>query len=99
MEEREVKAAAGPPTVGAASRWWAVELARAGVEEAAADVRRLLAAALGLSAARVLAESERVLTPAELAALSRLADRRARREPVSRILGWREFYGRPFAIS
>ena len=25
--------------------------------------------------------------------------RRAKREPVSRILGWREFYGRPFTIS
>jgi release factor glutamine methyltransferase len=99
MEELEVKTADDPLTVGAALRRWTAELARAGIEAAAADMRRLVATALGVSAARLLAESERLLTPAELAALRSLVDRRARREPVSRILGWREFYGRPFAIS
>src|SRR5262245_53612522 len=99
MEEPEVKTADDPLTVGAASRRWTAELARAGIEEAAADVRRLVAAALGISAARLLADPERLLTPAELAGLRGLVDRRARREPVSRILGWREFYGRLFAIS
>jgi release factor glutamine methyltransferase len=86
-------------TVGAASRQWTAELARSGIEEAAADVRRMVAAALDISAARVLAEPERPLAPAELARLSGYMARRARREPVSRILGWREFYGRQFAIS
>jgi release factor glutamine methyltransferase len=86
-------------TVASASRRWTAELARAGVEEAAADVRRLVAAGLSISSARVLAEPERQLTAAELATLSGYVARRARREPVSRILGWREFYGRPFAIA
>jgi release factor glutamine methyltransferase len=99
MDELEVETADDPRTVGAASRRWTAELTRAGIEEAAGDVRRLVAAALGVSAARLLAEPERVLTPAELAALRSLIGRRARREPVSRIVGWREFYGRPFAIS
>lgn len=89
----------GRPTIGSASRQWTAELARAGVEEAAADVRRLVAAVLGISAARALAEPERPLAPAELATLRGHMARRARREPVSRILGWREFYGRPFAIT
>jgi release factor glutamine methyltransferase len=99
MDELEVKTADAPRTIGAALRGWTAELTCAGIEEAGGDVRRLVAAALGLSSARLLAESERVLTPAEQAMLRRLIDRRARREPVSRILGWREFYGRPFAIS
>jgi release factor glutamine methyltransferase len=62
-------------------------------------VRRLVAAALGLPAARVLSEPERPLTPAELVTVSGYMARRAGREPVSRILGERDFYGRTFAIS
>ncbi len=86
-------------TVGAASRLWASELARAGIEHAGGDVRRLMAGVLGLSPAGLLAESERLLTGAEVAALSACMARRVGREPVSRILGWREFYGRHFAIT
>jgi release factor glutamine methyltransferase len=87
------------PTIGAASRQWTVELIGNGIEGAAGDVRRLVSAVLGISAAQALAEPERLLTRAELATLSAYMARRAKREPVSRILGWREFYGRPFAIS
>jgi release factor glutamine methyltransferase len=86
-------------TLAAASRRWTAELARAAIEDAAADVRRLVAAALEIPPARVLAEPERRLTAAELATLRGYVARRGRREPVSRILGWREFYGRPFTIS
>jgi release factor glutamine methyltransferase len=74
-------------------------LARRGIEEAAGDVRRFVAAVLDISTARVLAEPERPLTAAEHATLSAYVARRAKREPVSRILGWREFYGRRFTIS
>jgi release factor glutamine methyltransferase len=87
------------PTVGAASLRWTAELARSGVEGAAGDVRRLVGAVLGISPARVLAEPERLLTRAEHEALATYVARRAKRQPVSRILGWREFYGRPFTIS
>ena len=88
-----------PPTVGSALREWTAQLARCGVEGGGSDVRRLLAAALDIPAARVLSEPERVLTPAELATLTLYVVRRARREPVSRILGRRDFYGRTFMIS
>ena len=87
------------PTIGAASRQWTAELDRSGIEGAAGDVRRLVSAVLGISAARALAEPERLLTRAELDTLSAYVARRTQHEPVSRILGWREFYGRPFAIS
>ena len=74
-------------------------LARAGIEGAGGDVRRLAAAALGVSGAAVLMEPEQVLTTAELQLLRAFVERRRQREPVSRILGERDFYGRTFAIS
>jgi release factor glutamine methyltransferase len=74
-------------------------LARAAIEEAGGDVRRLVAAVLDAPAAAVLSEPGRVLTDTQLATLERLVARRANREPVSRILGTRDFYGRPFTIS
>ena len=69
MAELEVSTTADEPTVGAASRRWAAELARAGVEGAAGDVRRMIGAALGISAAQVLAEPARVGLPAPIKTL------------------------------
>src|SRR5262245_47279253 len=87
------------PTVGAALRQLTAAIAAAGVEGAGTDVRRLAAAALEVPAAKLLSEPERILTPAEASRLAGLAARRAGREPVSRILGQRDFYGRPFLVS
>jgi len=89
----------GPVTVGAVLRQWSAALARSGIEDAGGDVRRLIAAALDVTAAGLLSEPERSLTPAQLATLSGYVARRAKREPVSRILGRRDFYGRTFVIS
>lgn len=91
--------AGDPVTVGAALRQWTAALARAGIEGAGGDVRRLIAAVLNVSAAKLLSEPERALMPGELATLSSYIARRAKREPVSRILGQRDFYGRAFAIA
>ncbi|MBX9590064.1 MAG: peptide chain release factor N(5)-glutamine methyltransferase [Hyphomonadaceae bacterium] len=74
-------------------------LAGAGIEGAGGDVRRLVAGALGLSAADVLGAPERVLTPAQLEVLQGFIERRRQHEPVSRILGERDFFGRTFTIS
>jgi release factor glutamine methyltransferase len=86
-------------TVGSAVRRWTAELASAGIEGAAGDVRRLAAAALDAPAAALLREPERVLTEAELATMESYVARRAGHEPVSRILGRRDFYGRAFTIT
>src|SRR5215831_10997818 len=86
--------AAPPSTVAEALRGATGELRRAGN-----DARRLLSAALGLSAAQLLARPERPLRPEEVKCFGRLIARRSTREPVSRILGEREFYGRTFGIS
>ncbi len=74
-------------------------LADAGVETARLDARLLLASVDGMSASAVLLDPQRVLGAEVEAAFGRLVDRRARREPVSRILGRREFWSLDFAIS
>ncbi len=86
-------------TIRAAIAHFTRTLTAAGVPDAAGDVRRLLAETLGLSPAVLLASPERMLTGAEHERVSSNMLRRVKREPVSRILGAREFYGRPFAIS
>jgi release factor glutamine methyltransferase len=74
-------------------------LAHAGVENAGGDARRLLEATLDLPAATIIAGPERMLTSGEVETFHQYVQRRAKREPVSRILGKRDFYGRSFAIS
>ena len=63
----------------------------AAVEEAEVDARVLIGHALHLDRARLLAQSDRILEDREIAAISALAARRLRHEPVSRILG-KEFW-------
>jgi release factor glutamine methyltransferase len=90
---------AAPPTVRAALAAAAAALQRAGIEQAGNDARRLLAAILGLSGAQMLGQPEQALTAEQAARFAGTLTRRAAREPVSRILGEREFYGRTFALS
>ena len=75
------------------------ELRGAGIEDAGNDARRLLAWVLGLSGAQLLSRSELTLGPEQSVAFDRCVARRRGREPVARIIGTREFYGRSFAIS
>ena len=91
--------AAPPLTLAQALRRATADLARAGIEGPGNDARLLISAALGLSAAQLLARPERPLRPEEAQSFGRLIARRVAREPVSRILGEREFYGRTFGIS
>ncbi len=75
------------------------QLARVGIASAALDARVLVLDALGLDRASAIAEPER---KAEAGAVLRARDHLARRlggEPVSRILGRREFYGRDFIVT
>ena len=65
----------------------------------AVDNRILLGHALGLSRVGLITQSERVLTGDEAQRLSGLMERRLRGEPVAYIVGQREFFGLPFAVS
>jgi len=99
MRDSDMSLSGGLRTVAAALREATAILSRCGIEDAGGDVRRLLAAVLGAPSAVLLREPERLLRDAELAALARSIARRAAREPVSRILGRRDFWGRAFTIT
>jgi len=70
-----------------------------GIEEAEADARVLIGHALHLDRARLIAQSDRNLEAREITVISALAARRLRREPVSRIVGHKEFWSLPISVT
>jgi release factor glutamine methyltransferase len=73
-------------------------LREAGIETAELDARLLLCHAVELSHEAFIARSNEPLAPEAAARLAASLERRTAGEPVSRILGRREFYGRSFLI-
>ncbi len=86
-------------TIGSALTDAAAALAAAGFEEPRRQARRVLAAVLRLSAAEIFAHPERALTTAEEARHAEMLSRMIAREPLSRIIGRREFWGLEFVLS
>jgi len=86
-------------TVAEAQQLMAAAFERAGIDSSKTDARALLGAALRLTRAQLLAQSERILEAREIAAASALAARRLKREPVSRILGRKEFWSLGLDVS
>jgi release factor glutamine methyltransferase len=74
----------------------AARLAAAGIENARAEARGLLAYALGIG--RDAALTAPAATPAQAAAFEELITRRAGREPFAYITGRREFWSLDFAV-
>ena len=74
-------------------------LQAAGVEGAPRDARLLLAQALGVEPVDVILREMDAIDPVALTAFEALVQRRLEGEPVSRIRGWREFYGRRFVVT
>lgn len=74
-------------------------LCEAGIETARLDARLLVCAAAGASHADLIADAARPVTPVAADAARRHAARRCAGEPVSRILGEREFWSLTFALS
>jgi len=70
-----------------------------GIETADLDARLLVQAATGMDHAGMIMSPERLLNRVEMAAVEEMLQRRLKREPVSRILGEREFYGREFIVT
>ena len=77
----------------------AARLQAAGVEGAWRDVRLLLAHALGVEPVDVILREMDDVEPVGLTAFEAAVQRREAGEPVSRVRGWREFYGRRFHIT
>ncbi|HEV7690846.1 MAG TPA: peptide chain release factor N(5)-glutamine methyltransferase [Hyphomonadaceae bacterium] len=74
-------------------------LAGAGVEHPAREARMLLAHALGIAPVNVIIREMDAVDPAGLTAFEQAIQRRLNHEPVSRIRGSREFYGRSFIVT
>ncbi len=74
-------------------------LAEAGIPDAAADARHLLAHALGVSRDRLILIGPDPMPIEAQESLDRLLARRTAREPVARITGQRLFWGRSFAVT
>jgi release factor glutamine methyltransferase len=79
--------------------WAAKRLRQAGCDTPDLDARLLLQAATGLTREDLILEPERRIGTDALQRFADFLARRAGREPVSRILGEREFYGRPFRVT
>ena len=77
----------------------AQRLGAAGVESPLRDARLLLAHALGIEPVDVILREGDHVEAGGLAAFEAAVQRRLRHEPVSRIRGWREFYGRRFIVT
>lgn len=87
------------PSIDEALRDAAARLQAAGVAQARLDARLLLMAATGLSQEDIIRDPDAELSAAQSAAFAVLIARRAVREPVSRILGRREFWSMEFEIT
>lgn len=83
---------------GTAQRTLARALAKGGIESAQSDARVLLCAALGIEYAKLICEPHGPLGTAA-ATLESFASRRLKREPVARIIGYRDFWRSQFKIS
>jgi release factor glutamine methyltransferase len=74
-------------------------LAGAGISEPRRRARQLLAVSLGISPTDLVIYPERALDRVETDRVRRLIGRMSRGEPLSRVLGRREFWGLDFALS
>ena len=88
-----------PETVSGLVRRAAEQLSLRGIDTAALDARLLLQAAASITHADFVAGPDLILPADVTARFWLLVERRCNFEPVSRILGAREFYGRSFRVT
>jgi release factor glutamine methyltransferase len=86
-------------SIAQAQRLIAQSFKLAGIEEAEADARLLLGHALRLDRTQMFSQADRQLDAREVATISALAARRLKHEPVSRIVGRKEFWSLPLDVS
>jgi release factor glutamine methyltransferase len=75
------------------------ELELAGINSSALDARLLLQYATGLDHATLIADPNQAITLAQSDTFRNLMALRLQHQPVSKIVGYREFYGRRFSVS
>jgi release factor glutamine methyltransferase len=91
--------AAASPTIAAALAEGEAVLAAAGVETPRADAEWLMAGLLGTGRAAIGLNARRPLGAVTADRYEDAVRRRARREPLQRILGWEEFRGLRFRLT
>jgi len=89
----------GPASIGSLISETAARLETAGFDDARRRARRLVEAALSLSRSEVFAYPERKVGTEDAARAGQLLRRVLAHEPLSRILGTREFWGLEFRLS
>jgi release factor glutamine methyltransferase len=94
-----VEDAPRPVTLGVEIRRLTGLFRVAGIASAALDARLLAAEACGLAAEDAILRRDMALDSSEVARIAAFAARRLAGEPVSRIMGRREFWGLSFDIS
>ena len=90
---------AAAPDIASARRVLAAQFEAAGIESPALDARLIVGHALSLGHTALASSAQRALTPQERDTIAQLAARRMQGEPVARIMGVKEFWGLPFALS
>ncbi|MBN9530505.1 MAG: peptide chain release factor N(5)-glutamine methyltransferase [Alphaproteobacteria bacterium] len=88
-----------PPRRDTALAWATSRLRDAGIDEPRLDATLLLCAAQGIGRTALISAPEAPLAADEAAAFAAMVARRAAHEPVSRILGHREFWSLDFRLS
>jgi release factor glutamine methyltransferase len=86
-------------SVELARRRLARDFGEQNIEAPALDARIIVGHVLGLDHTALMAQSGRVLKPAEADAIAALAARRHAHEPIARMLGYKEFWGLPFKLN
>ncbi|WP_245881116.1 peptide chain release factor N(5)-glutamine methyltransferase [Thalassospira marina] len=88
-----------PATLGDLMNWAVVQLRGAGCDTARLDARILLSEACGVDASRILAWPEDKVTDDAVTRFRAMIARRIAHEPVSRILGKRDFWRHSFKVT
>jgi release factor glutamine methyltransferase len=86
-------------TIAEALAMGVARLRAGGIEGAPRDAQLLLADVLAVQVMRLSLERDQVLSPAQVTAFEDVLDRRLAREPVSKIVGRRAFWGREFIVT
>jgi release factor glutamine methyltransferase len=86
-------------TIGGAVNQLTAQFTEAGLDTPRLDARILVGHAAKLEPSLLFARSDQTLTPHESDAIKAMAKRRLMYEPVSRILGHREFWGLDFELN
>lgn len=89
----------GPISFGALRLFWRQAFAAQDIETAALDARWLLCAAAQIDQAQLIAKENENVPAAILATMDAFGQRRLAQEPVARILGKAQFFGRDFGLN